>query len=742
MNSRGLLTAVGLFLVAVVVHAWTATLPFQLDDYALLPGVASELGLESGDTPAEVAEQEAIARAGGAGERYLYRPVSWLLWLGIVKAHGGIADPRWFHAAFLALHGAVVVVVFSILRGFRSPRGAILGALAVAIIPGGIQAVSWTAATGDLIATLLMGLATLCTMGRGAARVGIGAACVGLAFLAKESAFLLLPAMALAVCASRPDERLSKRLVILLPALVALFVAWAFRANALGGNWRLSYAYEVGGSQGWDFLAAKAQSFATAILQGMVPWNQHPALSDAGLFPQLAASSLSSVVLALRAGMVAFVGAATLSGFLVDRRFKMSTWLLGALCFVIAMIPATLLFTDDGTNGVSRLLYPPFVVAAVLFGLAWERVHGGWIVGYLLIQMLLASHVASTEAVAASKIRSRLESLGDLVVAHPQANWLALDNEAGVGGIPLLYCNARGAFRPPIARTTHHVTWWGDRTTLDRIPKLWDLPASVRFAVVRGDRYVEDGAPIPEKALRLPKAVAHASGDAITFDDAVPTRSLVALRVKPVTDSTSASDVVVTWHLETGDRTVELGTVDARGGTVLVHTPDDFEWIMGRRVTGLTLKGLRVTGSAELLSAVERAAISEPIAGAIVDPAKPPALVFRPVSTMDAYRVTYDFVLTDGIRFPVVYEVPSSRTEVVSDGWVRFVPREGDAVRWPGHPFHVAWHTLPQAFATELVARGVRRINVAVRVEGVTSALGSPAWKSDWRVFVVEAPSR
>ncbi len=742
MRARLLLTAFGLFMVAVVVHTWTATLPFQLDDYALLPGASDRWALQDQSAQSVAVDGGAPEAPLNTAERYLYRPVSWGLWWTLIQINGDFADPRLFHATFLFLHGLVVVVVYFILRGLGAVRGAILGALAVAIMPGGIQAVSWTAATGDLIATLLMAIATLSIMGRGGIRLALSALCVGAAFLAKESAFLLLPAMGFAAFAVRPDLSTSRRLAPMIPALLALALAWALRANALGGRWSLSYAYEVVPTIDVAYVVSKVRSFVGAIMQGVVPWNQDPALSDAGVFPRLSSDALSAVILSVRSGMLVFVGAVTLSGFIAGRRFGIRVWLVGALCVSAALIPATLLFSDDGTNVGSRLLYPPLVVAAILFGLAWERVNGGWIVGYLLIQMLFASHVASTEAVAAEKIRSRLTSLRELVHAHPTETWVLQDNQAGVGGIPLLYGNVTGAFHPPIARETHKLIWWGDALTMDRIPNLWDQPSGVRFASVRGDRYVEDRSPVPALTKKMPQAVAHATGDVVTFDQAVPTRSLAAVRVTPAMGQGMARSVDVTWRLESGERSVSLGFVDARGESVLLYTPDDFDWTLGRQVTGFEIKGLRVSGNVELLSTVARAQIVAPKAGSIINPESPPALVFRPVTQMEGYRITYDFVLMPGVRFPVVYEVPVTRMEPTGDGLLRFLPREGDAVRWPGHPYHVTWQTLPSAFARELVARGIRRMSVAVRVEGVTAEFGAPAWRSDWRTFVVEAPSR
>ena len=156
MISRERLHSLAVFVLAVVVHSWTTTLPFQLDDYALLPGIGTELGIDDGAAKDRAQEMLALAEAGDAPPRYLYRPVAWLFWWTLMQLNGSFADPLWFHVAFLFVHGVVAVLLHRILLKLCSPRGALLGAACAAILPGGIQAVSWTAATGDLLATAMM----------------------------------------------------------------------------------------------------------------------------------------------------------------------------------------------------------------------------------------------------------------------------------------------------------------------------------------------------------------------------------------------------------------------------------------------------------------------------------------------------------------------------------------------------------------------------------------------------------
>lgn len=741
MISRERLHSLAVFVLAVVVHSWTATLPFQLDDYALLPGIGTELGIDDGAAKDRAQEMLALAEAGDAPPRYLYRPVAWLFWWTLMQLNGSFADPFWFHVGFLLIHGCVAVLLHRILLRLCSPRGALLGAVCAAILPGGIQAVSWTAATGDLLATAWMAAATLCLMQRGWVRTTSAGLFVAAAFLSKESAIMLLPAMTLAVGAGRRDETAWRRWSWIPWTTGMLVVAWAWRANALDGNWALSYAYDATSNRGFAFIVTKAAHLATSVLQGLVPWNQDPALADAGWVPALSESVVDAAVAALRAGVVALLGAATLSGIVTAGTVRPRVFFAGLVVLGIAFAPAALLFNDHGTNGISRLLYPGFAVFAVLLGIAWDRVHVGWVLVFFVFELLFVAHVAATEHRAADRIRSRVESLSALLDAHPRTNWLVFDGQAGVGEIPLIYCNTNGAFHAPISRRDRTVVWWGDRSTIDRIPHFWDRPEAIRFASVVGDRYVDDGALIPTVVERLPRLAWSRPGVRADFATPLSSRSLngVAFDLDASGSTTAAT---VTWHMEDGDREVALGVVDPKLGRLTVFTPDDFAWIRSGWVRGITISGPKLAGDPEPLHLVAQVGLLSPKEHARIAPTTPPVVEFRPVRPMEHYRVTFDFVIASGVHLPVVYDVPAARFEAFGDGFLRFVPRAGDAVSWPSHTFQVAWDTLPAVFDRELVARGVYRVKVGVRVEGVGGVGGAAAWRSRWRHFVVETKPR
>src|ERR1043165_8872199 len=94
-------------LCTTLVHAWTLRLEFQLDDYTILSNVGTIIGLD--DRPvAEIFDR--------LNNYYLFRPVAWLLWAGVLKASGGEADPRSFHALMLGAHALTVWLLYRVLR--------------------------------------------------------------------------------------------------------------------------------------------------------------------------------------------------------------------------------------------------------------------------------------------------------------------------------------------------------------------------------------------------------------------------------------------------------------------------------------------------------------------------------------------------------------------------------------------------------------------------------------------------
>jgi tetratricopeptide (TPR) repeat protein len=132
---------------------------------------------------------------GQAGLTNYYRPLMTLSYLFLWKAFGPI--PMGFHLFSLALHAAVVVVMFFVgIRIFHDRWLAWFGALLFALHPIHTEAVDWIAAVPDLEATLFLLLAMWALSGdaRASWKGKLGTLLFfALALLAKEPSLMFLP---------------------------------------------------------------------------------------------------------------------------------------------------------------------------------------------------------------------------------------------------------------------------------------------------------------------------------------------------------------------------------------------------------------------------------------------------------------------------------------------------------------------------------------------------------------------
>ncbi|MFM8981130.1 MAG: hypothetical protein ACKOSS_11810, partial [Planctomycetia bacterium] len=121
----------------------------------------------------------------------IWRPLRTLLFAGERAAFG--LDPLGWHVTSLLLHVLNSLLVLRVLAGLcaglRVP--AVVGALAFAVHPVGVESVAWVSAQGDLLAVTFMLLALWVLEAAGAWRSALGAALCALACLSKESAVVL-----------------------------------------------------------------------------------------------------------------------------------------------------------------------------------------------------------------------------------------------------------------------------------------------------------------------------------------------------------------------------------------------------------------------------------------------------------------------------------------------------------------------------------------------------------------------
>jgi hypothetical protein len=285
------------------------------------------------------------------GGDLFFRPLGDFVFLWLYQwAH---FDFRWWHAAGVALHVANTALVFLLAKRIC---GGWLGATVAALFFGWhaahVEAVSWSSALYDLLATFFVLLALLEVMARGGKRwryfaiTALGVpACVS-----KESAFCLPLLAALLVvfhppAARRPAWR--KTLCLLLAcAMVFAFRFWNLRGlggylatsgGALGSNFRLLSVVQALGLRLW------------ALLFVPVNWSVPP-----GLALKIAFTALVVAVLA----------------FAKHARLAPQRAALIALFTLCAALPALSLLLIGFDLAGARVLYLP----SVGFALLWAEI--------------------------------------------------------------------------------------------------------------------------------------------------------------------------------------------------------------------------------------------------------------------------------------------------------------------------------------------------------------------------------
>ncbi len=165
-------------LAALLAYAHTLGYAFVFDDYVHLGNASTE------------AASAMLTRAlwrHPQGQDVFFRPLGYLFyWLNFRWA--GTSPAAW-HAYCLALHLLNVVLVFSLCRKlFAGLLPPLTASLVFALHGSHVESVCWLAAQFDLLATMFVLLALICSINRNAA---VAAACAILACLSKESAYAL-----------------------------------------------------------------------------------------------------------------------------------------------------------------------------------------------------------------------------------------------------------------------------------------------------------------------------------------------------------------------------------------------------------------------------------------------------------------------------------------------------------------------------------------------------------------------
>jgi hypothetical protein len=290
-----------------------------------------------------------MTHGGGDG---FFRPLGYVSFA--LNARLGGANPMWWHAESLAIHGANAVLVLLMARRLQASLLAAGFAGALFAIHG-IQpeAAVWIAGRFDLVATffLLAGL-LLFTLASGPRRAGYHAgalACFAVAALSKESAFIFpLLAAGYALAKRQPLKPIAGYF-----ALAAILFAYRWHLfGGIGGYIDRATGRPAALSLGWGSTLKAVAVRLWSSLYLPLNWSTDPSLP---LAPLVVVYMAALVVLALR-----------------SRPSKLVFPVAAAI--LVSVIPVLSLLAGSSTLAGSRILYLPSVWFAILVALALDGV--------------------------------------------------------------------------------------------------------------------------------------------------------------------------------------------------------------------------------------------------------------------------------------------------------------------------------------------------------------------------------
>jgi hypothetical protein len=362
-----LLAAASLLLLALVPHLGALGNGFAWDDAFI---VLSNPLVRAGDVAGALAAPwwPDASTFGGSG---LYRPVAsatlavqWALWG---------ESPALFHAFALALHAGVVVMLFTLLRGWASTWAAWAGAAVFAVHPVHVEAVANVVGQAELLAASFTlsacilyrrWLASERTGARVALLLGVGG-CYALGLGSKEIA-VTLPVLVVLITLleRRPTTRALPVLALLGGILIWML---ALRVAVVGSLRGEVTAPELAGlspvARFWTGLSLWPDYARLLVVPVELSADYGPAVR----FPAAGVDLL--VVLGGSILLVAVLGAWAL-------RARVPVAAMGLAWFLIVILPVSNLIVPAGVVLAERALYLPSVGLA--FGVA---ALAGWSLG-------------------------------------------------------------------------------------------------------------------------------------------------------------------------------------------------------------------------------------------------------------------------------------------------------------------------------------------------------------------------
>ncbi len=717
---------------AILAHAWCLTLPFQADDYILLRGAPSALGLMAPPSPPPGVAPDLLDNT------YLFRPVTWILWSGLTWIGGGIAHPVLFHAVSVLLKAVSAVLLLRVLRRTGvSHAAAMVGVLLFATFPGSSQATTWISAQGDQLAVLFMSWVTyrvVATRSEGESWGHVGAVALGtaLAVGSKDVALATLPAVAIAwwVTPGLPRRIPWKLLVAVAIGTLAVLSA---RAWCLG-TWSPRYLSPV--TFAFGDLVKLPRLFGHALAY----WNSAAVFSDVAPVLGQVLNAITGSLDAARIWLVYLAPFALLLpacwGSLVVR-WRLHASIAAALACVL--IPPLLVYTDSGVQSISRVYEPAGAIMAVWLAVGLHLGGSGSKSGLRLIRLLplallvvdFGVHVARTELRAGSHVSARLETLKRISTAAPAGTRIAvIDREAHVGGIPTLYFTIAFASRPPFMSPGIDTVWWPSRDTLSRLDAWFGHagPVMVVEAASDGIGYVPVGAPLPPRPLTPPGITSR--GSSWVFSAPASSREVDGVFAMASWPHREKVVIKAHWRGPEGVATTETAFLGGLG-RVAVAIPAPHDWVTRWTEVNIDTQASLDGVSLGLYPTMGIRDLKE----GDVRPAWPLApITFRGGEKSTGYRFLIEVILDDDLMRPImILRTTPERLLDAGEGWLTFDPSKATDTAIEG--IEGGASALVPLLARKMAASGAGRVRAAMRVESIDWWTGMTLARSPWRSF-------
>jgi tetratricopeptide (TPR) repeat protein len=267
----------------------------------------------------------------------------------------GGRDPLGYHLVNLALHVAVVLLLWEVLSRLLPRRAALIGTLLFAIHPIASEAVAYIFARAILLAALFCLFSALAWLN---GRRWLAVALFAVALLAKEEAAAFPLVLWMLERRKRPSARILAMLALALAA--GLRVIWAARAASSGAGFGA-------GISPWYYLAAQGQVILRYLRLVVVPWG-------------------FTVDAEVQGSWLTYLAWAALAAAAVLAWKRRWNPFLAAL---VLLLPSSSLFPAADLSA-DRRMYLPMMALAAGTGLLLARLRTRWIAGIAVVLIALS----------------------------------------------------------------------------------------------------------------------------------------------------------------------------------------------------------------------------------------------------------------------------------------------------------------------------------------------------------------